>query len=162
MLNAHFPGLVYGPVGHATHYHADYVLPYWADSLDKQLQIGRHIFYRLRGTAGSAAAFSQRHKGLEPIPASPGAAEVALDAIDQVSVGAVARIEPETGIATALPPPLEADKGKVTRLDADERRGSLILGGGEPSPTVAKAARSGCVSSRTQDVKILPVQVNEL
>jgi spore germination cell wall hydrolase CwlJ-like protein len=27
-------GRVYAPIGHATHYHADYVLPYWADSLD--------------------------------------------------------------------------------------------------------------------------------
>ena len=26
-------GKVFAPVGHATHYHADYVLPYWADSL---------------------------------------------------------------------------------------------------------------------------------
>src|SRR6478672_9025686 len=28
-------GKVFATVGHATHYHADYVLPYWADSLDK-------------------------------------------------------------------------------------------------------------------------------
>lgn len=30
----------------ATHYHADYVEPYWAQSLVKTVQIGRHIFYR--------------------------------------------------------------------------------------------------------------------
>lgn len=30
----------------ATHYHATYVEPYWAPSLDRVTQIGAHIFYR--------------------------------------------------------------------------------------------------------------------
>ena len=30
-------GHVFAPVGHATHYHADYVLPYWADSAPMRL-----------------------------------------------------------------------------------------------------------------------------
>lgn len=30
----------------STHYHADYVSPYWGDVLDEQVQVGRHIFYR--------------------------------------------------------------------------------------------------------------------
>lgn len=33
-------------VGAATHYHADYVLPYWASGLKRVGQIGAHIFYR--------------------------------------------------------------------------------------------------------------------
>jgi hypothetical protein len=35
----------------ATHYHADYVSPYWAPSLTRVRQIARHIFYRSPGTA---------------------------------------------------------------------------------------------------------------
>lgn len=35
-------------VGGATHYHADYVRPYWASRLKKMDVIGRHIFYKLR------------------------------------------------------------------------------------------------------------------
>ncbi|MGO4574020.1 cell wall hydrolase [Microvirga sp. 2TAF3] len=35
-------------VGGATHYHADYVKPYWARRLKKMDVIGRHIFYKLR------------------------------------------------------------------------------------------------------------------
>ena len=31
----------------ATHYHADYVSPYWAPSLVRVMKIGAHIFYRL-------------------------------------------------------------------------------------------------------------------
>jgi N-acetylmuramoyl-L-alanine amidase len=30
----------------ADHYHADYVSPYWKDSMKKTAQIGRHIFYK--------------------------------------------------------------------------------------------------------------------
>ena len=65
-------GKVFAKVGHATHYHADYVLPYWADSLDKTVQIGRHIFYRLRGNYGDRRAFSQRYAGAEPASRAPG------------------------------------------------------------------------------------------
>ncbi|MGO9672797.1 MAG: cell wall hydrolase [Methylocella sp.] len=35
-------------VGGATHYHANYVRPRWAKSLEKMDVIGRHIFYKLR------------------------------------------------------------------------------------------------------------------
>lgn len=35
-------------VGGSTHYHADYVRPYWAKRLKKMDVIGRHIFYKLR------------------------------------------------------------------------------------------------------------------
>ncbi|MFL5158510.1 MAG: cell wall hydrolase [Microvirga sp.] len=35
-------------VGGATHYHADYVRPYWARRLKKMDVIGRHIFYKLK------------------------------------------------------------------------------------------------------------------
>ena len=30
----------------ADHYHADYVNPYWAKSMEKTVVIGRHIFYK--------------------------------------------------------------------------------------------------------------------
>lgn len=55
-------------VGTATHYHADYVVPRWAYTLGKITQIGRHIFYRFPGRAGSAASFGQRWTGVERIP----------------------------------------------------------------------------------------------
>jgi spore germination cell wall hydrolase CwlJ-like protein len=70
-------GKVFAPVGHATHYHADYVLPYWADSLDKSGQVGHQIFYRLKGVFGDAAAFTQRYARAEPPP--PSAIEASLE-----------------------------------------------------------------------------------
>ena len=48
-------------VGHATHYHADYVVPYWASSLDKVTTVGRHIFYLMRGALGRPVAFTARY-----------------------------------------------------------------------------------------------------
>jgi len=69
-------GHVFAPVGHATHYHAEYVLPYWADSLDKTVQIGRHIFYRLRSVFGDSRSFFQHYAGSEPPVSKPGAALV--------------------------------------------------------------------------------------
>ncbi len=38
-------------VAGATHYHADYVLPYWAASGQRVARIGAHIFYRMPGDA---------------------------------------------------------------------------------------------------------------
>jgi spore germination cell wall hydrolase CwlJ-like protein len=54
-------------VGTATHYHADYVRPWWAPTLNKLTQIGAHIFYRWKGIYGEPAAFSQRYSGREPL-----------------------------------------------------------------------------------------------
>lgn len=52
-------GAVESSVGMSTHYHANYVMPYWASSLDKVSQIGTHIFYRWKGNWGKRRAFSQ-------------------------------------------------------------------------------------------------------
>ena len=61
-------GSVYAPVGHATHYHTNQVLPYWASSLVKSAVIGAHIFYRWSGGWGQPAAFRQPYAGMEPLP----------------------------------------------------------------------------------------------
>ncbi|HYI63898.1 MAG TPA: cell wall hydrolase [Allosphingosinicella sp.] len=59
-------GYVYAPVGWATHYHANYVVPYWAPSLVKSANVGMHIFYRWRGGWGRPTAFGGRYAGVEP------------------------------------------------------------------------------------------------
>jgi spore germination cell wall hydrolase CwlJ-like protein len=59
-------GYVYAPVGWATHYHANYVMPYWAPTLVKSANIGLHIFYRWRGGWGRPNAFVNPYSGAEP------------------------------------------------------------------------------------------------
>jgi len=58
-------GFVAKDVGTATHYHADYVSPYWAPTLLKIAQIGAHIFYRWTGPSGEPGAFTARYQGGE-------------------------------------------------------------------------------------------------
>jgi hypothetical protein len=58
-------GFVLPSVGTATHYHADYVAPYWAPTLYKIHTIGRHIFYRWTGPWGLPPAFTGRYAGGE-------------------------------------------------------------------------------------------------
>ena len=61
-------GSVYAPVGMATHYHATYVYPYWAPSLNYLGTIGAHRFYSWKGSAGRPSAFFSRHNNAEPFP----------------------------------------------------------------------------------------------
>ena len=58
-------GAVYAPVGTATHYHANYVLPYWAPSLVKTKVVGAHLFYRWAGSWGQPGAFAQAYSAHE-------------------------------------------------------------------------------------------------
>ncbi|WP_428151840.1 cell wall hydrolase [Brevundimonas sp.] len=60
-------GHVATKVGTATHYHADYVHPWWSPTLAKITQIGAHIFYRWKGLAGETASFKQTYAGREPV-----------------------------------------------------------------------------------------------
>lgn len=60
-------GQVAARVGTATHYHADYVHPWWAPTLMKIDQIGAHVFYRWKGMAGEPSAFAQTYAGREPV-----------------------------------------------------------------------------------------------
>jgi len=69
VARAALAGKVYAPVGLATHYHTVQIHPYWADSLDTVGTIGAHRFYRWRGAAGRAAAFSDSYLGGEPAAA---------------------------------------------------------------------------------------------
>lgn len=59
-------GKVYRPVGLATHYHTNWVLPYWSGSLDKVAMVGSHLFFKWRGGWGQLPAFKMAYSGSEP------------------------------------------------------------------------------------------------
>jgi spore germination cell wall hydrolase CwlJ-like protein len=101
-------GSVYTPVGNATHYHADYVVPYWSSSLAKSAVVGAHIFYRWAGGWGRPAAFVQHYSRSEP---NPGALRLAALATDRTT--AIATIEgPLAKLVTTEP----ASNGKRVML----------------------------------------------
>ena len=61
-------GFVLKSVGEATHYHTQWVVPYWQPSVTKLTQIGAHIFYRWSGGMGSPEAFHGQYAGFETRP----------------------------------------------------------------------------------------------
>ena len=83
-------GKVYKPVGYSTHYHTNWVVPYWSGSLDKVAQVGTHLFFRWQGWWGTPGAFRGGHFGTEPViakiaslsPAHAGALDAQLAASD--------------------------------------------------------------------------------
>lgn len=80
-------GDVFKPVGYATHYHTDWVVPYWSGSLDKLTRVGTHLFFRWRGWWGTPPAFRPYGtSGGEPL------------------IAGIARLSPAHS-ATTLPPP---------------------------------------------------------
>ncbi len=134
-------GFVEPTVGTATHYHAYYVMPYWAPKLDKITTIGAHIFYRWKGYWGQRAAFTGRYNGVEQIPVKPIASPtpgtegaVPAPALAEDALGGV----PGAGAATPkLINPVEQDRNAAklevqhagSPLQADEEKGQLHIDG---------------------------------
>jgi len=136
-------GRVYAPIGHATHYHADYVLPYWADSLDKTIQIGRHIFYRLRSTLGDSRSFFQRYAGTEPLPAQPANALLIPPADVTKELAAALISDDVTGKAAEVE---KASPLPASPLLVDTVKGTLLADTGVATPTPSRKpkAQSNC------------------
>jgi spore germination cell wall hydrolase CwlJ-like protein len=92
-------GKVYAPVGWATHYHTNYVVPYWSSSLVKVAVVGTHIFYRWTGGWGRGPAFADRHAGGEPDVSALGrrtnAPVMSAEAMTPEQAAAMAKLTPE-------------------------------------------------------------------
>jgi hypothetical protein len=60
-------GAVFPTVGTATHYHTDWVVPYWSSSMDKITAVKTHLFFRWKGFWGTPPAFRQVAADQAPI-----------------------------------------------------------------------------------------------
>lgn len=60
-------GNVYKPVGYSTHYHTNWVVPYWQSSLDKLAAVHTHLFFRWSGWWGTPPAFNRQVQPGEPV-----------------------------------------------------------------------------------------------
>ncbi len=106
-------GSVYAPVGHATHYHTDWVVPYWSSRLEKITEVHTHLFFRWAGWWGTPPAFRGGYAGNEPnvpkmshlspvhygdpnAPVVPGTAPGDAVAVDPASI-------PESAVPPATP-----------------------------------------------------------
>lgn len=113
-------GHVAETVGTATHYHADYVRPWWAPSLLKVNQIGAHIFYRWNGLNGASAAFTQAYSGREPV------IDEARFARSRLSQILTAEDLQAAGIV---------EEGRTVVIDGQVRQVGVISLGGRRQPT---------------------------
>lgn len=140
-------------VGTATHYHADYVLPYWAFRLDKVHVEGRHLFYRLPDGAGRLTSFGARYAGREFHPTYDPSrfADVAKDDASVIAEEVVpahlqpdvtdrraendvgGRMDPTAGWTLTIPDPVAASDGYRAAMDeqADSQPMAPQLGDSE-------------------------------
>lgn len=126
VAEAALSGAVYAPVGWATHYHADYVVPYWAATMAKNTVVGAHLFYRWPGGWGQPAAFAKVYGGIEP----------SASALRSAALAAVHVIGPQPGsLAEAidkipgaeplkLAPSMRGDKRVAVRFNLVARKAS--------------------------------------
>ena len=129
IASAALNGYVYKPVGNATHYHADYVVPYWASTLTKNAVVGAHIFYRWAGEWGRPSAFAQSYARSEPSVDALRSAAILAEQRDIATRGQssqVARAIEEIPGAEAikLAPSMRGDKRVAVRFNLVARKAS--------------------------------------
>ena len=112
-------------VGTATHYHANYVHPWWAPTLNKLTQIGAHIFYRWKGVYGEPAAFRQAYSGREP------AIDEARFSRPRIETASKAETEAALAEAAAAGQPAM----RTVEIDGQTRVVGVVSLGGRQQPT---------------------------
>jgi spore germination cell wall hydrolase CwlJ-like protein len=118
-------GAVFGPVGWATHYHADYVVPYWAATMAKNTVVGAHLFYRWPGGWGQPAAFAKAYGGLEPNASALRSAALAAVHVVASQTGLAAAIDKIPGAEPLkLAPSMRGDKRVAVRFNLVARKAS--------------------------------------
>lgn len=135
-------GKVYAPVSNATHYHTDWVHPYWSPKLVKLARVETHLFFRWPGYWGSDKALRTPYLGNEPDPFAGQPAETATVAADlptpvdvpsdtpAISGGAVTMRDP-TGMANFVvldPGSKAADALAIARKLCREGATCRVLG----------------------------------
>lgn len=144
IAQAALAGFVHTPVGYATHYHANYVVPYWASTLAKSAVVGAHIFYRWAGGWGRPHAFDQRYTAREPsveaLRSAALSAEQRNQALRQQQVAAAEAVAEIPG-AEPLPltPSMRGDQRIAIRFNLAARKAA---DGAKPQDYLAKIQAS--------------------
>ena len=123
IARAALSGAVYKPVGHATHYHTDWVVPYWSASLEKITEVHTHLFFRWAGWWGTPPAFNRSYTGVEPniglmARLSPHfTGDVAVEALLPGAVGTDgAFVDPASIPQSAVPAPMAVEGGDANNF----------------------------------------------
>src|SRR3546814_2825767 len=103
-------GGTYPRVGLATHYHTDWVRPYWSDSLEKIEIVDTHLFFRWPGYWGTPGAFRGAVSGRDG------------------PVATLAAISPLHALALGLPADVASAAAHAAVGDAPH-----VIGAGQPA-----------------------------
>ncbi|VVT12594.1 conserved exported hypothetical protein [Erythrobacter sp. EC-HK427] len=133
-------GVVYAPVGTATHYHTLAVNPYWAPTLETVTVIGFHIFYRMPGNAGRPSAFHSRYGGGEPAPQRARAATQEAPALD-VPIDMSQYALPAAPTAAAPRPQTPGTQPQAQAAPAEEQRSDILPQSGNVREEYANSGR---------------------
>lgn len=123
-------GYVERSVGHATHYHADYVVPYWAQSLAKLGPVASHVFYQWKGTSGTPVAFSSRYLGAEFMPSTATKA-LSSDLLSYAAVPTGADFPAQQVAADQQMSPPDPSRGQPQAFAVNQAPSASELGRGE-------------------------------
>lgn len=117
IATAALAGSVFKPVGLSTHYHTNWVVPYWSSSLDKVAAVGTHLFFRWTGWWGTPPAFRRTVSSVEP------------------SIGSIARLSPAhqgasgaTSFSPGAPPLSGAEAATLLAARLQQPIGAESLG----------------------------------
>jgi spore germination cell wall hydrolase CwlJ-like protein len=151
-------GRVDKTVGIATHYHANYVYPWWSPKLDKIASVGPHLFFRWRGFWGTGTALNAAYRGGEPDPMtlrSTAQAIVRDEALLPHLLGderAVRSITAKTDAAGENRAELSASTSPAPAQAAPQGPGPgahfVLVGSGDDPAAIIAQARTLCPGSR--------------
>lgn len=132
-------GRVYAPVGTATHYHTDWVYPWWSLKLVKIAQVDTHLFFRWPGYWGSAAAASMAYRGSEPA--------IAMLTAGAESAQPIVAVNAEAAAAAKLVP--KGSGASVIIRDPTGRANFVTVDPGKGAAAALATARGLCNGSGT-------------
>ncbi|MFK4792341.1 cell wall hydrolase [Sphingobium sp. ZW T5_29] len=108
IARAALTGQVFKPVGYATHYHTDWVVPYWSGSLDKIAAVDTHLFFRWRGWWGTPPAFRFSRASGEPLIPRIARLSAAHQADGPLIAGLPSMLLPGGGVAALVAQPQQS------------------------------------------------------
>ena len=172
LARAMLSGHVDTRVGLATHYHTNWVVPYWSGSLEKIAAVRTHLFFRWPGYWGTPAAFRYRPGTSEPvIPSLAGwfpshqVGNAADDANDGVALAMTSMaVEEKSAPSEKSSNVASNDMVTITRLGVPPQTGAArwavkalnlcndmpvcrVVGWSDPSAEPSEITRSSLVSS---------------
>ncbi len=141
-------GEVDAQVADATHYHADYVTPWWSKQLARLATVGRHIFYkwgdRRSALTGAVAGGGDGDKLL--------VARLSGDNANQLPLKQPL-IEPTAGLAETFVPSVDTvtfggAMGAAQKAGSGGRFHSILVDGSSPAGRLAVTALTKCAGTK--------------